>query len=72
MNFPLIRITPNHGPFEVARGSHLLPESEALKQIEAGDISLDPLLLNIGDALIRDTRCLHTGAHQTEPTRHAR
>lgn len=61
MNFPLIRITPNHGPFEVARGSHLLPESEALKKIEAGDISLDPLLLNIGDALIRDTRCLHRG-----------
>ena len=32
MNFPLIRITPNHGPFEVARGSHLLLESEALKK----------------------------------------
>ena len=61
VNFPFIDVTPAHGPFEVARGTHLLPKAEALRRIEDGEIPLEPLLMNAGDVLIRDPRCLHRG-----------
>ena len=61
VNFPFIDVTPAHGPFEVARGTHLIPKTEALRRIEDGEIPLEPLLMNAGDVLIRDPRCLHRG-----------
>ena len=62
VNFPFVDITPERGPFEVARATHLLPREKTLRQIEAGEIPLEPLLLNAGDVLIRDPRCLHRGS----------
>ncbi|MEE3258093.1 MAG: phytanoyl-CoA dioxygenase family protein [Candidatus Latescibacterota bacterium] len=62
INFPFVDITPQQGPFEVAHGTHLLPKEEALEKINAGDIALEPLLLQAGDVLIRDPRCLHRGS----------
>ena len=62
VNFPFVDITPARGPFEVARATHLLPREKTLRQIEAGEIPLEPLLLNAGDVLIRDPRCLHRGS----------
>jgi len=62
VNFPFVDVPPERGPFEVARGSHLLPKSEALAKIEAGEIPLEPLLFEAGDVLIRDPRCLHRGS----------
>ena len=61
VNFPFIDVTPAHGPFEIARGTHLLSKAEALRRIEDGEIPLEPLLMNAGDVLIRDPRCLHRG-----------
>ena len=61
VNFPFVDVRPEHGPFEVAKGTHLLPKEEALRQIEDGQIPLEPLLMNAGDVLIRDPRCLHRG-----------
>ena len=61
VNFPFIDVTPAHGPFEVARGTHLFPKTEALRRIEDGEIPLEPLLMNASDVLIRDPRCLHRG-----------
>lgn len=64
-NFSFIDVTPAHGPFEVADGSHLLPRAATIEKISAGDIPLRPLCLNIGDVLIRDPRCLHRGTPNT-------
>ena len=61
VNFSFVDITPERGPFEVARGSHLLPKEEALAQIKAGTIPLEPLLMSKGDVLIRNPLCLHRG-----------
>lgn len=61
VNFSFIDITPEMGPFEVARGTHKIPREETIQKTEAGDIPLEPLLLNAGDLLIRDPRCLHRG-----------
>ena len=44
VNFPFVDVTPAHGPFEVACGTHLLPKAEALRQIEDGEIPLEPLV----------------------------
>ena len=61
VNFPFVDVTPERGPFEVARGTHRLPKEEALGRIEEGEFPLEPLLLEAGDVLIRDPRCLHRG-----------
>ena len=62
VNFPFVAVGPQLGPFEVARGTHLLPKKEALAKINAGDIALEPLFIQAGDVLIRDPRCLHRGS----------
>ena len=70
VNFPFVDITPQHGPFEVARGTHLLPKEQALAKINSGDIPLEPLFIEAGAVLIRDPRCLHRGSpNRTETPR---
>jgi Phytanoyl-CoA dioxygenase (PhyH) len=61
VNFPLVNVTPEHGPFEVARGTHLLSKEEGLRRIAAGAVALEPVLLGAGDVMIRDVRGLHRG-----------
>jgi ectoine hydroxylase-related dioxygenase (phytanoyl-CoA dioxygenase family) len=61
VNFPLIDVTQEHGPFEVARGTHMMSKEEGLQAIESGRIPLEPVLLNLGDVMIRDVRGLHRG-----------
>ena len=68
VNFPFVDVTPQRGPFEVARGTHLLPKEEALAKINAGDIALEPLFMQAGDVLIRDPRCLHRGSPNRSET----
>lgn len=64
-NFSFIDVTPAHGPFEVASGTHRMPRAQALADIEHGRIPLKPLCLNVGDVLIRDVRTLHRGTPNT-------
>lgn len=64
-NFSFIDVTPAHGPFEVAAGTHRLPRSEAMAAAKAGKLDLKPVMLNAGDMLIRDVRCLHRGTPNT-------
>lgn len=61
VNFPLVEVTPENGPFEVARATHLLPKEEALRQIETGERKLETLTMRAGDVMIRDVRALHRG-----------
>jgi hypothetical protein len=61
VNFPLVDVTPDNGPFEVARGTHMLTKDEGLRRLARGEIKLDPILLELGDVMIRDVRALHRG-----------
>ncbi|HEV2800787.1 MAG TPA: phytanoyl-CoA dioxygenase family protein [Pyrinomonadaceae bacterium] len=61
VNFPLVSVTRENGPFEVARGTHMLSKDVALGQIETGERTLEPLTMQLGDVMIRDVRALHRG-----------
>jgi hypothetical protein len=61
VNFPLVDVTEENGPFEVARATHMLSKEEGLRRIESGEARLEPLLLRAGDVMIRDVRGLHRG-----------
>ena len=61
VNFPLVDITEENGPFEVARATHMLSKEEGLRRIEDGSARLEPLLMRAGDVMIRDVRGLHRG-----------
>ncbi|HVG20908.1 MAG TPA: phytanoyl-CoA dioxygenase family protein [Blastocatellia bacterium] len=61
VNFPLIDVTVETGPFEVARRTHMMTKAEGMRRIESGEIKLEPVLLRLGDVMIRDVRGLHRG-----------
>ncbi len=61
VNFPLVDVTEETGPFEVARRTHLMTKAEGLQKIESGQIKLEPILMQLGDVMIRDVRGLHRG-----------
>ena len=61
VNFPLVDVTEENGPFEVARATHMIPKEEGLRRNESGEARLEPILLRAGDVMIRDVRGLHRG-----------
>ena len=61
VNFPLVDVTPENGPFEVTRRTHLMPKEEGMKLIELGEVKLEAICLRVGDVMIRDVRGLHRG-----------
>src|SRR5215203_727658 len=71
VNFPLVDVTPENGPFEVARGTHLVTKEEGLRMIESGARPLEAISLARGDVMIRDVRGLHRGTpnktHEPRP-----
>jgi hypothetical protein len=70
VNFPLIDVALENGPFEITRGTHIVSKEEGLRRIEAGDVALEPLLMKAGDVMIRDVRGLHRGTpNRTETPR---
>ena len=68
LNFPFVDVTADNGPFEVSRGTHRFTPAEGIRQVESGDVPLEPLLLARGDALIRDPRHIHRGSPNRTPT----
>jgi len=61
VNFPLVDVTEQNGPFEVVRGTHMMSKRVAMEKIEAGELKLEPVLLKAGDVMIRDVRHIHRG-----------
>lgn len=61
VNFPLVAVQKENGPFEIGRGTHLLSKTEGLALIESGEIDLESILMQLGDVMVRDVRALHRG-----------
>ncbi len=61
VSFGLLRVTPDLGPLEIAPATHRMPRNAALRGLEAGEIGMRPILLDIGDVLIRHPWALHRG-----------
>ncbi len=61
VNFPLVDVTPENGPIEIAPHTHLLAKEDGLRQINNGEIKLEQVFMKKGDVMIRDVRHLHRG-----------
>jgi ectoine hydroxylase-related dioxygenase (phytanoyl-CoA dioxygenase family) len=67
-SFGLVRIAPENGPIEIAPGTHRMPRQEALRAVEAAEIGMESIPLEIGDVLIRHPWALHRGTPNTTDT----
>ena len=65
VSFGLVRIVPENGPIEIAPRTHRMPRMEALQAVEAGEIEMQAVPLEIGDVLIRHPWALHRGTPNT-------
>lgn len=61
LNFPLVDVTPENGPLEIIRGTHMMSREEGMSLIENGKASIEAVSLQVGDVMIRDVRTLHRG-----------
>ena len=61
VSFGLVRITLENGPIEIAPGTHRMPRKEALRAVEAREIEMQTVPLEVGDVLIRHPWALHRG-----------
>jgi ectoine hydroxylase-related dioxygenase (phytanoyl-CoA dioxygenase family) len=61
VNFPLVDVTIENGPFEIARGTHLMSKEEGLLRLASGETRMEPITMKLGDVIIRDVRALHRG-----------
>jgi ectoine hydroxylase-related dioxygenase (phytanoyl-CoA dioxygenase family) len=61
VNFPLVDVTVDNGPVEIAKGTHALTKAEAQQLLARGETRLEPVLMKLGDVMIRDVRGLHRG-----------
>jgi ectoine hydroxylase-related dioxygenase (phytanoyl-CoA dioxygenase family) len=67
INFPLVDVTRDNGPIEIAPGTHLLTKKERMEQMERGEIKVEPVYMKRGDVMIRDVRALHRGTPNHTP-----
>jgi hypothetical protein len=44
INFPLVDVTLENGPFETTRGTHMMSKEEGLRRMESGEIKLEFIL----------------------------
>lgn len=68
VSFGLINITSDHGPIEIAPGTHRLPRDGAGRLIEPADSMLQLVPLELGDVLIRHPWALHRGTPNVTDT----
>jgi ectoine hydroxylase-related dioxygenase (phytanoyl-CoA dioxygenase family) len=68
VNFPLVDITEENGPFQMARGTHVLPRDEGLVKVNSGEIPMESFHMKLGDVMIRTPLALHRGTPNTTPS----
>lgn len=68
VSFGLVPITLENGPIEIAPGTHRMPRKEAFRAVEAREIEMQAVPLEIGDVLIRHPWALHRGTPNTTNT----
>lgn len=68
VNFPLVDVTMDNGPMEMASGTHMTSKAEGMRLIETGEAPLKPVLMNRGDVMIRDVRHIHRGTPNPSDT----
>jgi hypothetical protein len=68
VSFGLIQITADLGPIEIAPGTHRMRRSEALYAVEHGQIPMVPVMLDVGDVLVRHPWALHRGTPNVSQT----
>ena len=68
VNFPLCDVTAQNGPFETIRGTQHLDRAQALAMIESGELAIEPILMKMGDVMIRDVRAIHRGTPNPSDT----
>ncbi len=61
VNVPLVEVTKDRAPFEMARGTHRLPKAEGLARLARGELAMERFLMNPGDVMIRSPLALHRG-----------
>jgi len=61
VSFGFIDITAEHGPIEIAVGTHRMAREAAIRSVESGECDVDSVLMEIGDVLIRHPWALHRG-----------
>lgn len=61
VNFPLVEVTADNGPFEMARGTHVMSREEGLVKVRAGEIPMEQFYMQLGDVMIRSPLALHRG-----------
>ena len=62
VSFGLIRIAQERRPIEIAPRTHCMARTQALRAVEAGEIRIQAVPLEIGDVLIRHPWALHRDA----------
>jgi ectoine hydroxylase-related dioxygenase (phytanoyl-CoA dioxygenase family) len=65
VSFGLVPITQALGPIEIASRTHRMPREEASRAVQSGEIEMQPILLGLGDVLIRHPWALHRGTPNT-------
>lgn len=61
LNFPLVDVTPQNGPLEIARGTHMITKEEGFAKLKSGETFIEPVPMQMGDVILRDVRTLHRG-----------
>jgi ectoine hydroxylase-related dioxygenase (phytanoyl-CoA dioxygenase family) len=68
VKFGLMDISPEHGPIEIAPGTHRMPRSAAFRAVADGAIPMQAVPLEVGDVLIRHPWALHRGTPNVTDT----
>jgi len=61
LNFPLVDVTLQNGALETTRGTHRMSGAQALQALQDGRCPSERMPMRLGDAVLRDVRCLHRG-----------
>lgn len=67
VNFPLVEVTADNGPFEMARGTHRIGREEGLARVRTGEIPMEQFYMQPGDVMIRSPLALHRGTPNRTP-----